>query len=498
MKCFIAAAVLMFSAYCPAESAQQPTTVPTTQPQAAASAVHESSKADHYPTPAELIQQMKDLNAKQAKASKVAYFDLSRPIEEGPAAFSLFGDDGSMTVRSLVDRLHAARDDKDVRAALITLGGSGLNLAQAQEIRDALSGLGKPTFVYADSYDTVGYTLATGATNICLLEGGEIMVPGVAMEATFYKGLFDKVGVRADYVQIGEYKGADEEYTRTEASAELKGELGKLTDAMYKQIVDGIVVNRNLRPEAVQQMIDETILSASAAKDRGFIDHVVDQDQLRELLKKELGNDIELLQDYGRTARESVDISSPLALLQLFNRKPPASDRPSIAIINAQGVITDGESGDGMFSESGIGGDTIRKALRQAARDENVKAVVIRIDSPGGSALASEVMWQAARHVAEKKPVIISVGSMAASGGYYLASAGDHIFADPSAIVGSIGVVGGKFVMHDLYDKLGLHAEQFKKGLNAGLFGTSEPFSDRQRRWSPTGCEAPTSSSPSA
>lgn len=479
MKRFIAATVLLLAGICLGEPATQPAGA-ATQP---ALAVASASTEGNYPTPAELIKRMKALSEKQAKASKVAFFDLSHPVAEAPAAFSLFGDD-ALTVRSLVDRLRAARDDKNVRGVLITLGEHGLNLAQAQEIREALNGVrhaGKPTFVYADSYDTVGYTLATGATNICLLEGGELMIPGVGMETMFYKGLFDKVGVKADYVQIGEYKGADESYTRTGASDALKGELNRLTDALYNQIVDGIASNRNMPHDAVKQMIDETILSASVAKERGFVDHVVDEDGLRDLLKKELHNDIDLLHDYGQTPREAIDMSSPLAIFQLFNRRPQASENPAIALVYAQGVISDGEAADGLFSEGGIGGETIRKAMRSAARDENVKAVVIRIDSPGGSALASEVMWQAARHVAEKKPVIISVGSMAASGGYYLASAGDHIFADPSAIVGSIGVVGGKFAMHDLYDKLGITTEEFKKGENAGLFSSNEPFTDRQR-----------------
>src|SRR4051812_12071214 len=135
-----------------------------------------------------------------------------------------------------------------------------------------------------------------------------------------------------------------------------------------------------------------------------------------------------------------------------------------------------------MMGGSSAGSDDLRKALRTAARDEDVKACVIRIDSPGGSALASEVIWQAARHVAEKKPLIISVGSMAASGGYYVASAGERIFAEPSSIVGSIGVVGGKFVTHDLFDKLGLSTETFSKGRNADLFSSSKPFDERQRK----------------
>jgi protease-4 len=170
--------------------------------------------------------------------------------------------------------------------------------------------------------------------------------------------------------------------------------------------------------------------------------------------------------------------------VQALMKKPqePENPKAAVALIYAEGVIQDGEAGGGLLGgDDGIGSDDMRLALRLAVRDANVKAIVIRIDSPGGSALASEVMWQAVRRAAAKKPVIISVGTMAASGGYYLASAGDRIFADNTAIVGSIGVVGGKFVLKDLFDKLGVHTETFKRGTNAGLFNMDEPWTDRQR-----------------
>src|SRR5262249_31434104 len=159
------------------------------------------------------------------------------------------------------------------------------------EIRDSLIDLrraGKQTFVYADGYDTDSYTIATGATNVCMLPGGEIMIPGVGIETMYLKGLFDKLGVKADYVQIGEYKGADEEYTRTASSEEFRGELNKLMDALYAQIVDGISLNRNLSREQVKSVIDESILTAQTAKDRGFIDHLVDEDGLRDLVNQEV------------------------------------------------------------------------------------------------------------------------------------------------------------------------------------------------------------------
>jgi protease-4 len=439
-----------------------------------------------FPTPAELVRKMKQAEKKKASMTKVAYLSFGRPMAEKQADFSFFGDDSTVTLRSILDRLRKAQNDGDVKAVLLTLGAeSQISFSQAQEVRDALAAIvksGKPCFVYADGYDTAAYTLASGANHICMLEGGEIEIPGVGLEVTFLKGLFDKLGVKADYVQIGEYKGADEEYTRTEASEELRGELNKLTDSLYSQIVDGISSRRNLSKDKVRALIDQTIIVGKEAKEAGLVDELMDEDDLRPFLKKQLGNDVDLLNDYGKPARENVDLSNPFAILSMLMRRPQAAgDKPAVAIIYAAGVITDGDGESGMFQEDSVGSEAMRAAFRKASRDENVKAVVVRIDSPGGSALASEVMWQAARHCAQKKPVIVSVGSMAASGGYYLASAGDRIFADSSAIVGSIGVVGGKFVLKDLYDKLGLHSETFSKGQNVGLFSSSEPWTDKQR-----------------
>jgi protease IV len=486
MKALCAALVLLIGGFA---FAAEKTTAPDKD--AGQSSPTESPKKadkadDKLPTPGDLIRKLKAAELEKSKKTKLAYFDLSlKPVTEKPADFSLFGDDGSMTVRSLIDRLHQARDDKEIKGVLITLGAGGINFSQAQELRSALHQLtkaGKATYVYADGYDTDSYIVASGAKHICMLEGGEIMIPGVGLEATFYKGLFDKIGVKADYVQIGEYKGADEEYTRTEASPELKGELTRLTSALYDQIVDVISASRNITKDDVKAIIDETILAGPAAKQKGLIDELVDQDGLRKLISHDVGNEIDLVGDYGRTPRDTADLNNPMAFFSMLMKKPkPESSNPQIALVYAEGVISDGEAGDGLFSEGGVGSENMRKAMRIAARDENIKAIVIRIDSPGGSALASEVMWQAVRHAAEKKPVIISVGSMAASGGYYLACAGDKIFADPSAIVGSIGVVGGKFVFKGVYEWAGIHTEAFAMGKNAGLFSSSEPWDDRQK-----------------
>ena len=259
-----------------------------------------------FPSPAELVRKMKLAEKKKASQSKVAFFNLSRPVSEKPADFSLFGDDSSLTLRNLIDRLRTAQKDQNVKAVLMTLGAeTKISLSQAQEVRDTLAAIvkdGKPCYIYADGFDTPAYTLASGANHICMLEGGEIEMPGVGLEVTFLKGLFDKLGVKADYVQIGEYKGADEEYTRTEASEELKGELNKLSDALYNQIVDGIAGSRKISKDKVKELIDQSIVTGKEAKEAGLVDVLTDEDGLRPLLTKDLGNDVDLLNDFGRPA----------------------------------------------------------------------------------------------------------------------------------------------------------------------------------------------------
>ena len=213
----------------------------------------------------------------------------------------------------------------------------------------------------------------------------------------------------------------------------------------------------------------------------------MDQDGLRELIAKKLGNEIDLVTGLRQAAARGRWISpTRLALLQVADEEAGAAGaaKPAVALIYAEGVIQDGEAGEtGCSAAAGASAPTTCAcALRLAVRDDNVKAIVIRIDSPGGSALASEVMWQAVRRAAAKKPVIISVGTMAASGGYYLASAGDRIFADNTAIVGSIGVVGGKFVLKDLFEKLGVHTETFTNAAaTPACSACDEPWTDRQR-----------------
>jgi protease IV len=298
----------------------------------------------------------------------------------------------------------------------------------------------------------------------------------------FARGLLDKIGVKADFIQIGEYKGADEALTRTAASEQLRGEMTKLADSLYGQIVAAIAEHRHLKPEVVKGLIDEAIIPASRAKEQKLVDHLVDMDEVKSLIAKSVGRQVELVRQYGVAEREAMDLSNPFSLLKMLNQRSKAQTGPTIGLVYVDGVISEGDGEGSLFSEEGTGDGYLRKAMRLAERDDDIKAIVVRISSPGGSALASETAWQAVRRVAAKKPVIISVGGMAASGGYYIASAGDTIFADPTSIVGSIGVVGGKMVLRDLYAKIGITTETFSRGANAGLFSSDEPFTPGQRQ----------------
>ena len=459
-----------------------PTTQPATQP---ATGPATQPTAKKYPNVAELVELKKAEQAAIDAKAQVALFEFKSAIVEKPADFSWFGPSDAPTLRSIVTRLNDARDDDDLKGVFLNFHiGASMGLAQAMEIRDAVDGIrkaGKSVFVYADSYDTTTYLVASAATDICMLEGGEITMPGVGLETMFYRGAMDKVGITPDFIQIGEFKGAEEPYMRTAPSDELRGELNKLVDSLFGLIVDNVAATRGLSRDTVRNAIDQTMLPGAVAKDRGLVDHLIDQDGLRPLMEEKLGTVVNVIDDYAAADKPEIDFTNIFSLFKAMSKKPDETKGPTIALIYAQGIIVDGTGEGGLFDEGGVGSETMRDAFRKAGKDENVKAVVMRIDSPGGSALASEVMWQAARRVAKDKPVIISIGGMAASGGYYLASAGDYIFADPAAIVGSIGVVGGKFVLKDLYDKLGLTTEEFSKGRNAGLYSSNKVWDEKQR-----------------
>ncbi|HND54998.1 MAG TPA: signal peptide peptidase SppA, partial [Pirellulaceae bacterium] len=317
-------------------------------------------------------------------------------------------------------------------------------------------------------------------------ESGMLMVPGVRAEVTFYKGLFDKLGIHAEMLQVGDFKGAAEPYTRQRMSPAFRKQYETLLDDFYEQMIESIAADRKLDPAKVRQLVDTGLFTPAQAKDAGLIDRVAYQDEtpgrLRELLNAEK---VDIIDNYGKK-KVDTDFSGMLGMVKLFEllmgvepAKRSTNNR-KLAVVYASGTIVTGESGVSLMGGESLGSDTIIKALRKCSEDKSVVAIVLRIDSPGGSALASDLMWREIQRI--EKPVIASMGDVAASGGYYIAMGCDKIYAEPGTLTGSIGVVGGKLSIQGLTEKLGVNTEIISRGKNSGILSMETPFTESERQ----------------
>src|SRR5437763_13913511 len=288
----------------------------------------------------------------------------------------------------------------------------------------------------------------------------------------FFLGSLDKLGVYPDVYQIGAYKSAGDTFTQKQMTDAHRKYINELLDDLYGRYVEGIAKARNKSLDEVKSLIDNAPYSAAQAKDAGMIDGALYHDDVEKELKKRLGykeNDelhIARSSDYKQISQESLGLNKG----------------EKIAVVYAAGDIVSGKSTFGGNGEETIGSDSLVRTINEARDDKGVKAIVLRIDSPGGSGLASDIIWRAIESVKEKKPVVVSMSDVAASGGYYIACNANKIVAEPSTITGSIGVVGGKPVVKGLYDWLGITNEYVMRGKNAGMFRETEKFSDTERQ----------------
>jgi protease-4 len=260
---------------------------------------------------------------------------------------------------------------------------------------------------------------------------------------------------------------------------------GILDDYFEKGLVETIAAARQskgLTPEKVKKLIDEGPYGARAAAKAGLIDRVAYADDFKASFKAALGaEEVKVVKDYEKAKSKDLDLSNPFDLLKLLSPpKAKESKKPKVAVIYATGVITTGKGLPGLFGGEACGSTTMIEAIRQAEDDKTVKAIVLRVDSPGGSALASDLIWHAL--VKCKKPVVASMSDTAASGGYYISMAAKKIYAEPGTLTGSIGVVGGKIVLGGLENKVGLTTDIISRGANAGILSTTTPFSESERK----------------
>lgn len=377
---------------------------------------------------------------------------------------------------NLMNQLRKAKADKRIGAVLVDVGLSGLGWGKAEELRDAIKDFrksGKPIYAYAEIGTTKEYYIASAAEKVYMPPTGDIYVTGFAANAVFYRGSLDKLGIEPEVIQIGKYKNAPDSYTRKEMSDPQKEVLNGLLDDLYGRLVSSVAQDRKIDPERVKEIIDNAPYNAVQAADKkvGLIDGAKYKDEVYDELKNRLGySKDEDLRLVGTGSYKKVPADS----LGLNNGE-------KVAVIYASGAISSGSSSNTPFTTQMVGSDTIVQAFKTASEDDSIKAIVLRVDSPGGSALASDLMWHAIEKAKAKKPVVVSMGDYAASGGYYISCNANKIIAEPSTITGSIGVFLGKPILKGFYDWVGMNSQYIVKGKNAGLFREDREWTDEER-----------------
>jgi len=428
---------------------------------------------------------------------KILRLRFDRPLVEAPvpnAEFAaLFGGKPPRTLYDCVRQIRKAAESPDIAGLVMIVEQPEMNLAQVEEVTRALRAFrdaGKKVYCYTDYAGNLSYALACAADHITLAEYSQISTTGLHAEVSFYKGLLDKIGVQAQMMHCGAYKAALEPFTRTEPSKEFAENINWLLDDIYARWIELIATGRGLDPQRVRELVDQAPLFADQAREAGLVDAVGSFGDFRKMIRKEFGQDVEVLKSLKDKERPEIDFSNPFAVFEMLNEmfsmaKEARSGQPGVGLIYIQGAITVGENDESPFAAGQVAGSTtLRAAFEKARGDERIRAVVVRVDSPGGSALASDIIWKAARRCAEEKPLIVSMGGVAGSGGYYVSLPGDVIFAEPTTITASIGVVGGKLVWKELWeDKLGVTTTEFDRGKHAGLMSFNRPWTPGEREF---------------
>jgi protease-4 len=380
-------------------------------------------------------------------------------------------------LRAILRALHEAGDDARVRGVVVKIGGGALPWATMQELRAGLRAFaasGKPVIGWSESLGeggngTADCVLASGCTEMWLQPSGEVALLGVAAETTFLRGALDKLGVEPQLDKRHEYKSAADRIMNTEFTDAHREAVDRVVESTWDGAVAAIAEGRGIAPERVMELSNAAPLGAAQARDAGLVDTLGYRDEVYAAARARAGGDaVQLLFADRWTPRRKA-----AAVLRRH--------REVVALVEGHGEIVAGRSRSTPRG-SRMGSATVGAALRAAREDEHVRAVLFRIDSPGGSAVASDTIWREVSLLRDAgKPVIVSMGSLAGSGGYYIACPAQVIVAQPATITGSIGVLGGKVVVAQLLERLGLTTGTVAHGGSARMFSLREGFSDAER-----------------
>ncbi|MBN2369055.1 MAG: signal peptide peptidase SppA [Vicinamibacteria bacterium] len=413
-----------------------------------------------------LVRLRFDRGVSGSAAGRYLQIGVQGALYDGPPAdLDGFLERRPLSLQQLIDGIDRAAADSKIKGIIMRVGPiSESGWGAVRELRDAVSRFresGKPAYAHVEYCNDKEYYLASACSKVFAVPEAIINVTGLAMETTFFRRTLDKIGVEAQFEGVGKYKNAPNTYTESSYTEPHREQMEALLDGLFENYIAGLSESLELDEDQIRELLNGGPYIGGDALKVGLIDELVYLEELKERLQ---------------------DASSLSPRRYLKSRRKLDWGRKRLALIYVVGDIMPGKSGASLLG--GIvfsGSDTIAAAIRQARQNENIKAIVLRIDSPGGVATAADVIWREVREARRVKPVVASMGDLAASGGYYVAMGADAIVAQPTTLTGSIGVFGGKLNLRGLYDKLGVTKETLKRGRFADLYSDYRPWTDPER-----------------
>ncbi|MBX7146865.1 MAG: signal peptide peptidase SppA [Alphaproteobacteria bacterium] len=395
--------------------------------------------------------------------------NLNNGITEKSTDYGFTWDEEALDIKLIAPTLNMAAKDSNIGGLIIHIGQLDMGLAEIQEIRDAVLEFrksGKPTVAFTESFGeesngTFQYYLASAFETIFMQPSGTVELMGLRLESPYAKNLLDKLGIEAQMARRENYKGAVEMFTQTSMSKSVQSNMQNLTDSILHQIAEDIAKERGFNLETTIKYIDDSPYLGLEAVKLKLIDHLYYFDEALAKTKEMTSSpeaewEIITIKDYSK------------------NLPDPSDDAPSVAVIYGLGEIVLDNNTDSPFNGHSMSSGTIVNAFQEAIEDESIKAIIFRVDSPGGSYTASDTIWRQIKLAEDQgKPVIVSMGNFAASGGYFISAPASLIVASPFTITGSIGIYGGKFVTKNLWDKLGINWDSIQSGKNAHINSTN-------------------------
>lgn len=440
-----------------------------------------------------VLASMLALGATSHAGTTVGYLTIEGELPEREAMAPLwFAPADNMTLPALIRTINDAAADDDINALVLRLQSPALSLQRVEELGEAITrfrSTGKKVHLFGEIYDQPEVVLGSYCDDVIIQRGAAVTFTGLYMEEMFLKDALNWAGITPDFIQIGDYKGASEMYAQSAPTKAWDQNINQLLDGLYANMTRHVMDGRGLTTAELERAMSSGIfIEPEDAVRSGLADAAIDRLELDERMEQTYGEEFEwdLSLAPGGDAADFASMGFFEAFSTIMKSMESASretTRDTIAVVHIDGPIMDGESSSGGFMSSpSVGSTTIREALAEIEDDRNIRGVIVRINSPGGSAIASESIWIGLRRIAEKGiPVWASVGEMAASGGYYIAVASDKIYVNPSSIVGSIGVVGGKLALGGMWDKVHVNVVPRTRGPMAGVLGSLGPWNDAER-----------------